>query len=110
VVTPTLEGTILAGVTRDCILTLLRDLKVPVEERRVAFADLQRAHADGNLEELFGTGTASLVAPIGELAWEGGTLSLPAPGPASLGDRLRAALSAIQSGEAEDRHGWLEAV
>jgi branched-chain amino acid aminotransferase len=110
VVTPTLEGTILAGVTRDCILTLLRDLKVPVEERRVAFADLQRAHAAGNLEELFGTGTASLVAPIGELAWEGGTLSLPAPGPASLGDRLRAALSAIQSGEAEDRHGWLEAV
>jgi branched-chain amino acid aminotransferase len=78
IVTPALEGTILAGVT---------------------------------LEEVFGTGTASLVAPIGELGWGGGeALQLPAPGPGALGEKLRAALGAVQRGEAPDRHGWLEAV
>lgn len=110
VVTPSLEGTILAGVTRDCVLTLLRDWKIPVEERRVSLAELERAHAGGALEELFGTGTAAVVAPIGELAWEGHQLLLPKPGPASVGERLRAAVHAIQRGEAPDPHGWLETV
>jgi branched-chain amino acid aminotransferase len=110
VVTPALEGTILAGVTRDCVVQLCRDLGVPVEERRVALAEIAAARADGTLEEVFGTGTASLVAPIGELAWGGETLQLPAPGPGALGEKLRGALGAIQRGEAADRHGWLEPV
>jgi branched-chain amino acid aminotransferase len=110
VVTPALEGTILPGVTRDCVLQLCRDEGVPTEERRVAFSDLQAARKAGTLEEVFGTGTASLVAPIGELAWGTEKLELPAPGPASLGERLRTILAAIQRGDAPDRHGWLEAV
>jgi branched-chain amino acid aminotransferase len=108
VVTPALEGTILAGVTRDCVIQLCRDEGVPVEERRVGVAELVQARKAGTLEEVFGTGTASLVAPIGELAWGAEGLQLPAPGP--LGERLRGALSAIQRGEAPDRHGWLEPV
>jgi branched-chain amino acid aminotransferase len=110
VVTPALEGTILAGVTRDCVIQLCRDEGVPVEERRVGVAELVQARKAGTLEEVFGTGTASLVAPIGELAWGTEKLELPAPGPASLGERLRTILAAIQRGDAPDRHGWLEAV
>jgi branched-chain amino acid aminotransferase len=110
VVTPALEGTILPGVTRSCVLELCRDEGVATEERRVSFAELQAARAAGTLEEVFGTGTASLVAPIGELAWDGGKLDLPAPGPASLGERLRGLLAAIQRGDGPDRHGWLEPV
>jgi branched-chain amino acid aminotransferase len=110
VVTPALEGTILAGVTRDCVVQLCRDLGVPVEERRVALAEIAEARKAGTREEVFGTGTASLVAPIGELAWGSEALQLPAPGPGALGERLRGALGAIQRGEAADRHGWLEPV
>jgi branched-chain amino acid aminotransferase len=110
VVTPALEGTILAGVTRDCVVQLCRDLDVPVEERRVTLAEIAAAREAGTLEEVFGTGTASLVAPIGELGWGGEALQLPAPGPGALGEKLRGALGAIQRGEAPDRHGWLEPV
>ena len=110
VVTPPLGGTILAGVTRDCVLRLLRDWKVPVEERPVAIEELAAAHRAGGLQALFGTGTASLVQPIGELAWEGASLALPAAGPDALGERLRSAIGAIQRGEALDPHGWMEPV
>jgi branched-chain amino acid aminotransferase len=108
VVTPPLEGSILAGVTRDSVLQLLRDWKVPVAERRVAIDELVAAHRAGKLSELFGTGTAAVVAPIGELAWEDGALAIPGGG--ALGDRLRNAILAVQRGEAPDGHGWLEAI
>lgn len=109
VVTPALEGTILGGVTRDSAIALCRDLGLPVEERRLAIEELSDAARAGRLEELFGTGTASLAAPIGELAWEEGALALPPPS-ASLAAELRSRLSAIQRGEAGDRFGWLEPV
>lgn len=110
VVTPALQGSILPGVTRDCVIQLCRDLGIPVEERTLPFQELRDAHAARRLEEVFGTGTAALVAPIGELAAAGGSLAMPAPGPQSLGERLRAQLAAIQRREMPDRHGWLEPV
>ena len=109
-VTPALEGSILPGVTRDSVIQLCRDQGVRVEERRLPLQELRAAHAAGMLEEVFGTGTAALVAPIGELAAADGTMTLPDLGAASLGARLRDGLAAIQRGEAPDRHGWLERV
>ncbi|HEX9243077.1 MAG TPA: branched-chain amino acid aminotransferase [Anaeromyxobacter sp.] len=108
-VTPALEGSILPGVTRDCVLRLARDAGVPVEERKVELAELAEAGKKGTLEEVFGTGTASLVAPIGELAWEGGG-QIRVSGSGALGERLRAELAGIQRGEVADRYGWLEKV
>ncbi len=109
IVTPALDGTILAGVTRDCAIALCRELGLAVEERRLALDELARAHRDGALEEVFGTGTASLAAPIGELAWGTERLVLAEAG-GSVAGRVREALSAIQRGEAPDRFGWLEPV
>ncbi len=109
IVTPPLEGTILPGVTRDCVIALCRRMKLQVEERRLALDELRSAHRSGSLEELFGTGTASLALAIGELAFGNERLSLPAPA-APLSARLREELSAIQRGEAEDAFGWLEKV
>ncbi len=106
-VTPPLGGTILAGITRDSILTLARERGIPCEERPVSLDELARAHGEGRLTELFGTGTAGVVSPIGELVWEDGSLRLPPP---RLAPELREALTAIQRGEAPDRHGWVEAV
>jgi branched-chain amino acid aminotransferase len=109
VVTPSLStGTILAGVTRDTILELCRDEGVKVEERAITLGELTRAAAAGTLQEAWGTGTASLVAPIGELAWQGGSMAIPPGG--GLGETLRTRLGSIQTGAAPDPHGWLEAV
>jgi branched-chain amino acid aminotransferase len=73
----------------------------------VSLDQLAAAHRQGRLEELFGTGTAAVVSPIGELVWEEGALALPPP---RLALELREELTAIQRGEAPDRHGWVEAV
>src|SRR5512145_1083021 len=87
-VTPALEGTILGGVTRDSVIALCRELGLPVEERRLALGEIAEAARAGTLEEAFGTGTASLTAPIGELAWGDVRLHLPTPS-ASLAAELR---------------------
>ncbi len=107
VVTPALDGTILAGVTRDCTIALCRELGLAVEERPLALGELVAAHRAGALEEVFGTGTAALAAPIGELAWGEERLALRDPR-GSVAEQVRGALSAIQRGEAPDRFGWLE--
>jgi branched-chain amino acid aminotransferase len=107
-VTPALEGSILPGITRDCVIRLARDLGVPVEERKVSLAELQQAGKAGTLEEVFGTGTASLVAPIGELAW--GTDAIRVSGTGALGEKLRTTLAGIQRGEVVDKFGWLAKV
>ncbi len=107
-VTPPLGGTILAGVTRDSILTLARERGVAVEERPLALDEVWAAHRAGKLQEVFGTGTAGVVSPIGELCWEEGSIRLPEG--AGLGASLRQELVAIQRGEQADRHGWIEVV
>jgi branched-chain amino acid aminotransferase len=109
VVTPALEGTILAGVTRDAIIALCRDMGLAVEERKLPLLEVLAAGQDGTLEEAFGSGTASLTAPIGELASPRQRIAVPSP-PGSLAGKLRDALSAIQRGEAPDRFGWMEKV
>jgi branched-chain amino acid aminotransferase len=109
VVTPPLSDTLLAGVTRDTVLTLLRDDGAPVQERPLALEELEAAHRAGTLAEVFGTGTAAVVAAVGELAWEGGGLQLPAPA-GGTGERLRTRILAMQYGDAPDPHGWMERV
>ncbi len=107
-VTPALEGSILPGVTRDCVIRIAKDQGVTVEERRVSLAELVAAGKDGTLEEVFGTGTASLVAPIGELSW--GQDQIRVSGTGALGEKLRSTIAGIQRGDVPDQYGWLEKV
>jgi branched-chain amino acid aminotransferase len=107
VVTPPLDGTILAGVTRECCLTLLRAFGIPVSERRVGIDELVAAWRRGDLREAFGTGTAACVVPITKMVGADEELE-PAPGP--IAARLREAIEAVQEGRAADRHGWRIAV
>jgi len=107
IVTPALDGTILGGATRDCVLTLLREWGVPVEERSVTLAEIDRAHASGELTEMFGTGTASVVAPIGRIGLGTREMRIGQGNEGELTRALYSALVDIQSGHAPDRHGWL---
>lgn len=109
-VTPPLSDSILAGVTRDTLITLARELGHTVEERPLSLAELKSAHKAGTLTEAFGSGTAAVVSPVGELAWDEERLRLSEgkPGPVALS--LYEALTAIQHGTRPDTHGWVMTV
>jgi len=110
VVTPSLEGTILPGITRDSVLTLLRDRGMAVEERRIALDEVFDAFAAGRVRECFGTGTAATVTHVRSIRHGDRRIDLPPPDAGSLASAVRASLVGIASGAAPDRHGWLERI
>jgi branched-chain amino acid aminotransferase len=107
VVTPPLSGTILPGITRDSVLTLLREMNIPVEERRISIDEVFDAAAKGALQGAAGIGTAAVIAPIGRLRHKDREITVPAMTPESLLGRAGAELEAIRSGAKPDRHNWL---
>lgn len=107
VVTPPLGGTILPGITRDSVLTLLRDMGVPVAERRIAIDEVFEADAAGTLQGAAGVGTAATIAPLGRLRHKDREITVPALTPDSPLARVGAELDAIRTGQKDDRHGWL---
>lgn len=106
VVTPPLDGTILAGVTRDSSLKLMRSWGLSVAERPIAIDQLLAAAKDGTLKEVWGTGTAAVVSAVGEIGWRGERVAVNGGKPGDLTRRLYDALTAIQYGEASDTFGW----
>jgi branched-chain amino acid aminotransferase len=110
VVTPPLGGTILPGITRDSVLTLLRDMKLPVEERRITIDEVFDAHAAGRLQAAAGVGTAATIAPLGRLRHKSREITISAPTPDSPLARVGAELDAIRMGKAPDKFGWLRSI
>jgi branched-chain amino acid aminotransferase len=106
VVTPPLDGSLLAGITRDAVLSLLRRWKVPVEERPVTMAEVVEAYDRGQLHEVFGTGTAAVISPVGELTWGKRSLKL-ADKRGEVAERAFRAISDLTQGGIPDAEGWL---
>jgi branched-chain amino acid aminotransferase len=106
VITPPLTGTILPGVTRDSVLTLLREWKVPVSERQVSIDEVVAAHRTGQLAEVFGTGTAAVISPVGELAYKGEKMVINGGRIGPLTQRLYDAIVDIQYARVPDTRGW----
>jgi branched-chain amino acid aminotransferase len=107
-VTPPLTGTILPGVTRDSIITLAKSLGQNVVERPVTIEEVVQASDSGDLEEIFGTGTAAVVSSVACLGYRGRKV-VPANGrPGPLTHKLMKSLTEIQSGLAPDPYGWVE--
>lgn len=106
-VTPALGDTVLPGITRRSILQLAQEMGIPVQERRIALAEIVSAHASGALQEIFGSGTAAVVSPVASLTVEGRELTVAggAAGPVTM--KLHDALTGIQRGEAGLDHPWL---
>jgi branched-chain amino acid aminotransferase len=110
VVTPPLSGTILAGVTRDSVLTLLHDWGITVSERQIEIDEVVAAAADGSLREMWGTGTAAVISPVGELAFKHHRLVINGGRIGELTQRLYDTIVGIQYGTVPDAHGWTVAV
>ncbi len=107
VVTPALTGSILAGVTRDSVLVLAKELGCQVTERRISGQEWLEGAANGSITEVFGCGTAAVITPIGGVKHAGGEVRVGSgePGPVTL--QLRTLLTSIQRGAAPDTHSWM---
>lgn len=106
VVTPELTGSVLPGITRKSCLELLRDWGVNVQERLISAEELFDAGEEGRLEEAWGSGTAAVVSPIGELAWGERRIIVNGGRIGKLTQRLYDTLTGIQWGTEPDPYGW----
>ncbi|OAB40704.1 branched-chain amino acid aminotransferase [Paenibacillus antarcticus] len=106
VITPELNGSILAGVTRDSIMELLNNWGVPVEERQISIEEVYEASLNGTLEEVFGTGTAAVISPVGELFWNNHQMIVNQGHIGQLSQKLYDTITGIQTGLIPDTLHW----
>lgn len=105
--TPDLNsGTILAGVTRASVITLLQENGIKVEERPISIDELIEAQKEGRLQEAFGTGTAASMSFISDLTYKEETLHLPEQSTWTISPMIKKQLDDIRYGRVEDAHGW----
>ena len=106
VVTPMLNGRILPGITRDSVITMCKDWGLKVEERLISIDEVYDAHQKGLLEEVFGTGTAAVISPVGHLRWKDHDMQVMDGGIGELSQKLYDNLTGIQLGSSPDNYGW----
>ena len=106
VITPALTGSVLPGITRKSCLDLLRAWGIPVSERLITAEELFDAAESGALEEAWGTGTAAVVSPIGEMGWSERSCTIGGGQIGALTQKLYDTLTGIQWGALEDPYGW----
>jgi len=106
VITPPLAGTILPGVTRDSALTLMREWGLRVSERAVTIDEVVGAAHKGTLKEVWATGTAAVISPVGELAYKGERIVVNGGHIGPLSQKLYDTIVGIQYGTTPDAHGW----
>jgi branched-chain amino acid aminotransferase len=108
VITPDVkEDTILEGVTRDSVITLLREKGINVEERTLSIDEIENAYKEGRLNEAFGTGTAASIAPIYALTYHDDKMMLPPIENWKYANMLKKELADIRYGKVPDTHEWI---
>jgi branched-chain amino acid aminotransferase len=105
-VTPPLGGTILPGITRDSVLRLARHWGLDVSERLISIDEVVEGCKTGALKEMFATGTAAVISPVGEIGYQGEVFRVADGGIGELSQTLYQELTSIQYGHKEDPFGW----
>lgn len=106
VVTPMLNGSILPGITRNSVIHICKDWGYEVEERKVSVDELKEAYENGTLEEVFGTGTAAVISPVGKLRWKDEVMEIGDGKIGQLSQKLYDTITGIQWGKLDDPYGW----
>ncbi len=106
IVTPELNDSILEGITRKSVIELLEYWNIPVVEKRITMQEILRAYDEGRLEEAFGSGTAAVISPIGELHWKEHTLIVNGRDTGETTKSLYQTLTSIQTGKEDDPFNW----
>ena len=109
-ITPELNGSILPGITRDSVLALSKSWGIKTTERRISIDEVMAAHDAGKLQEIFGSGTAAVISPVGNLKYGERTITLEDDSAGPIARKLFDTLMAIQYGTAADAMGWIESV
>ena len=104
--TPALEDTILAGVTRDSVIQLMKDMDIQVEERQVSIDEIVEAYKKGQLSEVFGTGTAATISMVKELCYNDFVMTFETE-KWKIAPQIGRTLNDIKEGKTEDKYGWL---
>lgn len=110
VITPELNGSILPGITRMSAIELLKANGYKVTERKIAIQEVFDAAKKGQLDEVFGTGTAAVISPVGELMMEGKTVIINDGKIGPISHLVYDTITGIQSGKVEDKYGWVTKV
>jgi branched-chain amino acid aminotransferase len=106
-ITPDLSaGTILAGVTRDSVIQILKDMGMQVEEKRLSIDEIEDAYKKGILTEIFGTGTAATISLIKELRYKDFVMTFETE-KWKTSPEIKRRMNAIKEGKAEDKYGWM---
>ena len=106
VVTPSLNGSILPGITRDSVIQVCKDWGYEVEERKISADELLEAQRNGTLEECWGTGTAAVISPVGKLRYKDDVMDINGGNIGQLSQKLYDTITGIQLGRLEDKRGW----
>lgn len=107
VITPPLGGSILPGVTRDSVIQMAKSWGLAVVERRISIDEVLAAQENGTLKEIFGTGTAAVISPVGSLHYKGKDCVINNGKTGTLSQKLFDEILAIQYGSKEDPYGWV---
>ena len=110
IVTPQLNGTILPGITRRSVLELGRHWGLPMVERRIRIDEVLSGVRQGTIKEIFGSGTAAVISPVGELSWKGESFLVGEGKTGPVAQRFFQNLTGIQYGEMEDPYGWMQLI
>jgi branched-chain amino acid aminotransferase len=109
-VTPALSGSILPGITRDSVLQLAGQSNMAVSERKISIDEILDAHQTGRLSEMFGSGTAAVISPVGQIKYEDRVLTIGDGTVGPVAQRFFDAIMDIQYSRVEDAMGWIEPV
>ncbi len=107
IVTPNLSGSILPGITRDSVIKLAQKWGMKISERKISIDEVFEANENGALVEVFGSGTAAVISPVGEIRYGDKVLSIGDGTPGETAMKFYDALTHIQYGMDEDTEGWV---
>lgn len=110
IITPALTGSILGGITRRTVIEVAKEWGINVTERVISIDEIFAAHEKGELEEVFGSGTAAVISPVGELSWKGKKIVINGNKTGEFAQKLFDYITGIQYGTVPDKFGWIEKV
>ncbi len=110
IVTPVLNGSILGGITRASVITLAKKWNMKISERKISIDEVMEAHDTDNLKEIFGSGTAAVISPVGELKYEDRVITVGEGKVGPLAHKFFNAITDIQYGRVNESMGWIEQI
>ena len=110
IITPALNGSILPGLTRDSVIKLAKHWGMKVTERRISINEVFDAHAGGSLKEIFGSGTAAVISPVGELKYDDKVIHIGNGKVGPIAHKFFTTITDIQYGNTDDPMGWVEPI